>query len=456
MRALSRASATLVAQRVVDRLVRTLMVASGPSPVRQGDAVIMSLSSPGATKVDILDESVLRGNGVFEVVGVADGILVGARLHLLRLLRSLHLNDIDLGHVAHSALGLDLPADKSAEDVVDQLLSRLLELARWEEPMRWGALRILVTRGSPSHPVPEVILVRHEGPPSEGGLEAMRPLTLAAIPAPWHPSCGMDWFGVGDDGRYGMPSAGATSTKWLSYAPNMAATRAAQRMGADDALLVAPVLSRPQDAKNTAGSDARFSMEAVEGPTFGLGWLARCSQRWHTPAPGELAVLPSVTMTVASSACLQAGDDALSFRSRHARFVPGTVDAADVPGDASPRLHGSRYIDDALLHGGSPYMFGAADPGLPRGFVSTLVGSTSLFAASATKHVSPVARVVVHRSLLDDMQPGGPLHYGDTADLAAADTTTEGDLVTFHFDTEPVRRVALEYARACRECCPRV
>jgi branched-subunit amino acid aminotransferase/4-amino-4-deoxychorismate lyase len=70
--------------------------------------------------------------------------------------------------------------------------------------------------------------------------------------------------------------------KWLSYAPNMAATDAARRRGFDDALLL-----------TAAG-------EVLEGPTFTVAWVR--GGVVETPAM-EMGILASITREVLFESC---------------------------------------------------------------------------------------------------------------------------------------------------------
>ena len=87
-------------------------------------------------------------------------------------------------------------------------------------------------------------------------------VTLAAVPAPWHAG-GAAWE--------------LSGAKTLSYAPNMAATRAARRSGKSDALLV---------------SNEGW---VLEGPTFSVGWVH--DGVLETPTL-DLGILDSITRRV--------------------------------------------------------------------------------------------------------------------------------------------------------------
>lgn len=155
----------------------------------------------------LTDAGVTRGDGAFETVGVWDGAPFRVEDHLDRLDRSL------------SAIGL--PAAPRVELRAD--IERVLA-----DQVGDGALRIFVTATSTR-------IVMLTLPPARAPLRH-----LVTQPAPWIRP---------------VDSYGPASAKTMSYGPNMAASRAAQRAGGDDALLV--------------------SLEGLvlEGPTFTVMWL---------------------------------------------------------------------------------------------------------------------------------------------------------------------------------------
>jgi branched-chain amino acid aminotransferase len=149
-------------------------------------------------QIPIVDEGLLRGDGVFEVIRLYDGRPFGLDEHLERL--------------ARSAGGLRLPLDL---DAVRGDVDKLLEAS---EPAD-GALRFLVTRGG-----------RRIGIVEE--LKEL-PATIALATITYSPTRVLDGI------------------KSLSYGANMLATRLAQEQGADEALLVTPhgrVLEGPTTA----------------------------------------------------------------------------------------------------------------------------------------------------------------------------------------------------------------
>ena len=192
---------------------------------------------PQQAAVSVFDWAVQRGDGCFEAVRSYQGRLFRLDAHLDRLERSAQL------------LELSLPPRK--------------RLAGWAEQAaaagRDCAVRIVVTRGGVDALVdaPSRVIVLWE--PLPDFPDAFR---LLPVRAPWHPS-GSEWDMVG--------------VKSLSYAPNMAAQRKAQREGYDDAVLVSS------------------SGQVLELPTSSIGWFA--DGALETPAL-DLGILASITRVV--------------------------------------------------------------------------------------------------------------------------------------------------------------
>ncbi|CAN5875046.1 aminodeoxychorismate lyase [soil metagenome] len=155
----------------------------------------------------LTDAGVARGDGAFETIGVWDGVPFRVEDHLERLGRSL--------------AGIGLPPAPVDDIRLD--LDRVLA-----DQVGDAALRIFVTATGT-----RIVLLA--GPPARAPLRH-----LISQPAPW----------IRPVGTYGP-----ASSKTMSYGPNMAASRAAQRVGGDDALLI--------------------SLENVvlEGPTFTVMWV---------------------------------------------------------------------------------------------------------------------------------------------------------------------------------------
>ena len=143
------------------------------------------------TTIPATDEGFLRGDGVFEVIRVYDGVPFALKEHLTRLERS----------TTNLRLGWSAPKDELAKDI-----ERLLE-ARGAAEFD-GCLRIVLTRGG------RRLVLTEPLPPTP---EQAR---LAYVTyAPTHLMDGI---------------------KSLSYGANMLATRCAKERGFDEALLVTP------------------------------------------------------------------------------------------------------------------------------------------------------------------------------------------------------------------------
>jgi branched-subunit amino acid aminotransferase/4-amino-4-deoxychorismate lyase len=171
-------------------------------------ALVNGASTPlEQATLTITDAGVARGDGAFETIGVWAGAPFRLDDHLRRLDRSL------------AAIGLpSAPADAIRDDAEAALAGQNGD----------GALRVFVT-GSGTR------IVALVDPPVRATLEH-----LISQPAPW----------IRPLGTYGPAAA-----KTMSYGPNMAASRAAQRAGGDDALLLS------------------LERLVLEGPTFAVLWV---------------------------------------------------------------------------------------------------------------------------------------------------------------------------------------
>ncbi|HEV3283519.1 MAG TPA: aminotransferase class IV [Solirubrobacteraceae bacterium] len=138
-------------------------------------------------RVPVTDEGLLRGDGVFEVMRLYDGVPFARERHLERM--------------AHSAHGLRLKLDVGA---LDSDIDALLAATKPGDVL----LRVLATRGG--H---RIVL-----------LEPLPPLPQALS---------LDYVTF-------APVRVLDGIKSLSYAANMLATRIARERGYDDALLVTP------------------------------------------------------------------------------------------------------------------------------------------------------------------------------------------------------------------------
>lgn len=188
----------------------------------------------------ITDDGAARGDGAFETVGIWDGRAFRLADHLARLAASL------------TAIGLPAPDTELLAAEAAQLLDG--ETAD-------GMLRMFVTAAGTR-------LLMVAPPPARP-----QPTHLVPRPAPW----------IRPLGTY--EAAGA---KTMSYAPNMAATRAAVRAGGDDALLVA------------------LEGWVLEGPTFAVLWVA--GGRLHAPDEG-LGIVSSISRRTVLDLASSAGID---------------------------------------------------------------------------------------------------------------------------------------------------
>jgi branched-chain amino acid aminotransferase len=148
------------------------------------DGVVMDAAD---AHVSILDEGLLRGDGVFEVIRIYAGRPFGLDEHVERMVRS--------------AASIRLPFD---EDAARADAASLLAATGSAD----GALRLVVTRGGRRigilHPLPAL------------------PETIALATITYSPTRILD------------------GVKSLSYGANMLATRLAKEAGADEALFVTP------------------------------------------------------------------------------------------------------------------------------------------------------------------------------------------------------------------------
>jgi branched-subunit amino acid aminotransferase/4-amino-4-deoxychorismate lyase len=192
---------------------------------------------PDDATISVFDWGVIRGFGVFEVVRSYGGVPFRLDAHLDRLARSA------------AGLWIELPP---RDDLGDWIRQCAVDGGDCQ-------VRLVVTGGGrePAVSAPSRAIAMAEPVPAV-------PDTLSILPlrAPWHPAT--------DEG--GFPGI-----KWISYAPNMAATDTARRSGFDDALLLT--------------SDDTV----LEGPTYTVAWAV--DGRIETPSL-ELGILRSITRDV--------------------------------------------------------------------------------------------------------------------------------------------------------------
>jgi branched-chain amino acid aminotransferase len=148
------------------------------------DGIVMDAAD---AHISVLDEGLLRGDGVFEVVRIYGGRPFGLEEHLERMVRS--------------AESIRLPFD---DDAVRSDAAALLQATGDAD----GALRLVVTRGG------RRIGILHPLPPF--------PDTISLATITYAPTRVLD------------------GVKSLSYGANMLATRLAKEAGGDEALLVTP------------------------------------------------------------------------------------------------------------------------------------------------------------------------------------------------------------------------
>ena len=219
----------------------------------------VELEAPAAA-ISVFDWGLQRGFGAFEVIRSYGGRLFRAGGHLDRLERSLE------------ALHLPVPPRSDLEQWT----------ARAAAAGGDCAVRVIVTGGGrdPLYDAPARVVVSWEPlPPVPAALR------LVEMTASWHP---------------GTDQATFHGVKWLSYAPNMAATDAARRDGYDDALLL-----------TTAG-------DVLEGPTFTIAWVVE----GVVEMPGmEMGILASITREVLLESCARLGLEVRQGRYPLARLL---------------------------------------------------------------------------------------------------------------------------------------
>lgn len=197
--------------------------------------------------VGVCDDGFARGDGAFETVGVWDGAPFRLSDHLQRLAGSM------------AAAGLPAPDLDALRADVQAVLEGLAADA---------VLRVYAT-GSGTR------VVTLEAQP-----ERQPPRHLVSQPAPW----------IRPVGTWGL--AGAKS---MSYLPNMAAGRAAQAAGGDDALLLT------------------LEGFVAEGPTFAVCWMR--DGTLYAPAL-EMGVVDSISRRSAIEAAADLGVEVVTGRWR--------------------------------------------------------------------------------------------------------------------------------------------
>lgn len=237
----------------------------------------------GEACVALTDEGVTRGDGAFETLGVWSGRPFRVGDHLDRLARSME------------AIGLAPPDRPAIERDISELVGGLGAVD--------AALRVYVTASGTR-------AATLTAPPAR---EPAR--RLVTQPAPW----------VRPVGSYGPAGA-----KTMSYAANMAAWRAAERAGGDDALLV-----------STEGL-------ILEGPTFCVLWAR--DGTLHVPT-ADLGIVDSISRRTLVELARGAGGEVLEGRWP----VHALAEADEVMICSSVRpVISIREVDDYTFGGSTP------------------------------------------------------------------------------------------------------
>lgn len=156
-----------------------------PAPLACVDGVLSPLAQ---ARIPVSDEGLVRGDGVFEVIRLYEGVPFALERHLARL--------------ASSAAGLRLPLD------IEAVRADIERLLAEPNPHSSGLLRVIATRGGRRIAMLEALPVLGES------------VALASV-------------------TY-SPTRVLDGVKSLSYAANMLASRLARERGFDEALLVSP------------------------------------------------------------------------------------------------------------------------------------------------------------------------------------------------------------------------
>lgn len=184
------------------------------SPVPVLASIDGAVSSAAEATVPAVDDGLLRGDGVFEVIRLYAGVPFALEDHLDRIERS--------------GAAIELPVDRAA-------LSGEIEALLAREPGFEGQLRIVLTRGGRR-------VLFTEQLPERGETVSLASVTYS-------------------------PSVILTGAKTLSYAANMQATRLAQRKGADEAILVLPdgvLLEAPTSTVFWADGNGRLRTPSID------------------------------------------------------------------------------------------------------------------------------------------------------------------------------------------------
>lgn len=246
-----------------------LLLVPGASGAPSDGSEPFHLVDEAAAQLTVTDLAATRGDGVFETIGVFDGVPINVGPHLARLARSAGLIDL---------VELDLETLSAAIDAAIEAHAPVPELT----------VRVVVSRGIEGADRPTCWIHARTAADWSSYRAGMRVVSLDR---------GLS-TAVVDTSPWLLPGA-----KTLSYAVNMAATREAVRRGADDVLFV-----------STDGY-------ALEGPTSTL--LTRHGDVFTTTPPSA-GVLPGTSVATLFAALEKDG-----MQTREELLVPGQVADSD-------------------------------------------------------------------------------------------------------------------------------
>jgi 4-amino-4-deoxychorismate lyase len=213
--------------------------------------------APEDAKISVFDTSFLRGDGVFEVMGLLpNGKIRSLNLHLSRL------------QTSADAVGCPLPERETLIEWLEAAVSASEAALSTSEPN--GCFRLICTKGETTSGVPSTVVISRSSLPKWPEAFSLYPLM-----APWHCAGAPGW---------------ETPIKWTSYGPNVVSNRKAQTAGFTDALL----LSSDRIDKSKFGDvSLEKNCHVLDGPNFAVGWI--CNNILYAPCNKTLGLLPSIT-----------------------------------------------------------------------------------------------------------------------------------------------------------------
>lgn len=234
------------------------------------DAPAFVRADPEAAQLRLNDVGVLRGDGVFESIGVSQGSPLSLDEHLQRL--------------ARSARRLDLP-----EPDLDVWRQAVLAGIAAHDPTAELAVRLVMTRGVNAHPSAWVWVEQAEDF-TAARTEGLSVVTLDR--------------GVRHDASADAPWL-LLGAKSLSYAVNQAALREAARRGADDVIFVSndgyvlegptsSVVLRHGDIVSTPGTDAGVLPGTTQARAFAFFAERGIRSRYEQVPASALATADAV------------------------------------------------------------------------------------------------------------------------------------------------------------------